>query len=170
MDRILKRVLIASVDTIGECLASEGFQMFDNEAVVLDYLKCRDLVVKQKAMATRQTEKQVINDCMLWAIRHEERNWNILKRANVCYYNFYKFWVWACEQVFIVAVILVGFPSYLQGKIDWVNLRKARETIIEKTKKALLQLLQCLRCVAMRLFDNLRHKSPLVSYGPWASR
>ena len=56
LDRILKRVLIASVDTIEECLACEGFRMYDNEPVVLDYLECRELVVKQKEKVTCQTE------------------------------------------------------------------------------------------------------------------
>ena len=73
LDRILKRVLIASVDTIGECLACEGFRMYDNEPVVLDYLECRELVVKQKEKATCQTEKQVIRDCLICFTIHHEK-------------------------------------------------------------------------------------------------
>ena len=66
LDRLLQRVLIASVDTIGESLESEGFQAYDNEAVVLDYLKSRDLVTEQKKMATCETEKQVIQNCIFY--------------------------------------------------------------------------------------------------------
>ena len=66
LDRLLQRVLIASVDTIGESLEGEGFQADDNETVVLEYLESRGLVTEQKKMATRETEKQVIQNYIFY--------------------------------------------------------------------------------------------------------
>ena len=59
LDKILQRVLIASVDTIKESLESEGFQLHDNQTVVVEYLKSKEMSEKQKTVAKCQMEKKV---------------------------------------------------------------------------------------------------------------
>lgn len=56
---ILQRVLMAIRDTIRESLESERFQLHDNQTVVVEYLKCKEMSEKQKTLAKRQMEKKV---------------------------------------------------------------------------------------------------------------
>ena len=68
MHKLLQRILIARADTIKESLESEGFQLYDNEKVVVDYLKSKEMFNKQKTVAKCQMEKKVIfhiNDATL---------------------------------------------------------------------------------------------------------
>ncbi len=53
---------MAIVDTIRESLESEGFQMQDNETVVVEYLKSKEMTEKQKTVAKHQMEKKVKED------------------------------------------------------------------------------------------------------------
>jgi hypothetical protein len=70
LHEILQRVLIAIADTIPEALESEGFQVHDNETVVVEYLKSKEISERQKTVAKRQMEKKVREDDPLYHHHH----------------------------------------------------------------------------------------------------
>lgn len=63
--QILQRLLLLSRDTIKTALSENGFLEKDSEEIVLDYLKSTEMSIKQKIVASNQTDKKVFATSIL---------------------------------------------------------------------------------------------------------